>query len=66
MGGEVVVITLREIAVEYAQAYRDCYRWLEHWCPPWRWLLSAAVFPGSTAWREVQNLRRAVINGGTR
>ena len=41
----------------YGRAYADCYRWLYRACPPWRWLLSAALWPGSPAWRELRSLR---------
>jgi len=46
----------------YGRAYADCYRWLYRACPPWRWLLSAALWPGSPAWRELQLLRSALAH----
>jgi hypothetical protein len=57
VGGETVN-AVRTLAIDYARAYRDCYRWLYGHVPPWRWLLAAAVLPGTPAWRELADLRR--------
>jgi hypothetical protein len=33
------------------------YHWLYQHCPPWRWLLSSAFWPGSPVWRELQQVK---------
>lgn len=43
--------------------YAFAYRWLMTHCAPWRWLASAALLPGSPAWRAALDLRDAVVSG---
>ncbi|MES2211484.1 MAG: hypothetical protein V4515_15070 [Chloroflexota bacterium] len=41
---------------DYLLAYRDSYRWLYRACPPWRWLLSAALIPGSPLRQQMREV----------
>lgn len=50
----------------YRAAYALEYRWLFNHCPPWRWLLDSAMWPGTRTWYAIQDVRIAAVeNVGT-
>jgi len=50
---------MKRLARDYVIAYADCYRWLYRVCPPWRWLLSLGLWPGSRMWHAVNDAASA-------